>query len=200
MNPIVKLFPSPSFVNILALFLTHPNEEFYQSHIAESSGCALIQTQRALKRLEETGLINKIKSGNRSYYKANQQHPAFEDIKKALYKTVLFGDLLKEALAPIKNKIQLSFIYGSLARGTESSESDIDLFIIGDLGIRDIAGILSAVGDELGREINPVVYSEKEFKKKIKEGNPFIQEVLNNPKIWLNGEECELKKRWTAGQ
>ncbi len=194
MNSFINLFPNPSFVNVLAIFLTHPDEEFYQSYIVESTGCALMQVQRALKRLESTGLINKIKSGNRSYYKANRKHPAFEDIKRALLKTILFGDLLKEALNPLKSNIRFGFIYGSLANGNESLNSDIDLLIIGDLGLRDIASILNTVGNDLGREINPSVYSINEFKKKIKEGNPFIKEIIHKPKIWIIGEESEFTK------
>lgn len=194
MNPFIKLFPSPSFVAVLTLFLTHPEEEIYQSRIVETTKCILIQVQRALKRLEETGLITKTKSGNRVYYKANRMHPAFEDIKRALFKTILFGDLLKDALDPFKDRIEFSFIYGSLARGEESFDSDIDLFIIGDLGMRDVASLLGAVGHEIGREINPTVYPLREFKKKIKEKNTFIKEIMNKPKIWLIGEESEFAK------
>ncbi|WP_068471482.1 nucleotidyltransferase domain-containing protein [Candidatus Protochlamydia phocaeensis] len=194
MNSFIKLFPSPSFVAVLTLFLAHPEEEIYQSRIVEVTKCALVQVQRALKRLEETGLITKTKSGNRIYYKANRRHPAFEDIKKALFKTVLFGDLLKKALNSVKDKIQFSFIYGSLARGEESFDSDIDLFIIGDLGMRDVASLLGVVGHEIGREINPTVYPLKEFKKKIKEKNTFIREIMSKPKIWLIGEESEFAK------
>lgn len=194
MNPFIKLFPNPSLVDVLAVFLTHPDESFYQSYVVEFTGHALVQVQRALKRLEETGLIEKFKSGNRSYYKANQKHPAFQDIKNALLKTILFGDLLKEALNSIRKNIKFSFIYGSLASGKESSNSDIDIFIIGELGIRDIANILSEAGGKLGREINPTIYPEKEFKKKIKEKNPFIKEILHKPKIWLIGDENDFKK------
>ena len=194
MHSFTKLFPSSSFIHVLAIFLTHPDEKFYQAYIAESSGYALIQVQRALKRIEEAGFIHKMKSGNRYYYIANKGHPAFEDIKRALFKTVLFGDLLKEFLARFKSKIQYGFIYGSTAAGNESYDSDIDLFIIGELGIKDIASLLSAIGSELGREINPTIYSLREFKKKIQENNPFIREVLNNKKIWLIGEECEFAK------
>ncbi len=194
MNHFIKLFPNRSFVDVMSIFLTHPDEVFYQSNIVEFTRHALIQVQRALKRLEETGLIEKTKSGNRSYYKANQKHPAFQDIKHALFKTVLFGDLLKEDLKPIKKKITFGFIYGSMASGKESSNSDIDLFIIGDLGIRDIANILSESRRKLGREINPTVYSEKEFNKKVKNKNPFVKEILHSPKIWLVGEESEFKK------
>lgn len=81
MASFARLFPNPSFVDTLILFLTHPDDEIYQSRVVISTGWALMQVQRALKRLEETGLITKTKSGNRIYYKANKKHPAFEDIK-----------------------------------------------------------------------------------------------------------------------
>lgn len=194
MNSFIKLFPSSSLVAVLTFFMTHSDEEIYQSGLVETTKYALVQVQRALKRLEETGLITKTKSGNRVYYKANRMHPAFEDIKRALFKTVLFGDLLKKALDPIKDRIRFSFIYGSLARGEESLNSDVDLFIIGDLGIRDVASLLGAIGQEMGREINPTVYPLKEFKKKIKEKNTFIKEIISKPKIWLIGEENEFAK------
>jgi predicted nucleotidyltransferase len=194
MNPFLKLFSSPSFAAVLSIFLSRPNEQFYQSYIIESTGCAMMQVQRALKRLEESGFISKIKSGNRTYYIANPLHPAFEDIKRAFFKTVLFGDVLKEALKFQSDNIKYCFIYGSLASGNESYNSDVDLFIIGDLGLREVASILNSVGTHIGREINPTVYSEKEFKKKIKEENPFIQEVMNKPKIWLIGDQNEFTK------
>lgn len=194
MNPFIKLFPSPSFVAVLTVFLEHPEEEIYQSLIVETTKCALIQVQRALKRLEETGLITRAKSGNRIYYKANRLHPAFEDIKRALFKTVLFGDLLKETLDSLKGKIQFSFIYGSIARGEENFSSDIDLFIVGDLGMRDIASLLGSVGSDIGREINPTVYPIHEFKRKIKEKNLFLEEIIHKPKIWLIGDESEFAK------
>lgn len=160
----------------------------------ESTGITLIQVQRALKRLEGIGLISKTKSGNRIYYTANKNHPAFEDLKRVLIKTVLFGDLLKKALVPYLDKIHFVFIYGSLASGNETASSDIDLFIIGDLGLRDVASVLSEIQQTLRREINPTVYPEVEFRRKLKEQNPFIKEVLSQPKLWLIGDENEFAK------
>lgn len=194
MYSFTNLFPSKSFVDILCMFVMHPQEEFYQTMIAKSTECAIVQVQRALKRLESAGLINKSKSGNRIYYRANQEHPAFEDIKRALLKTVLFGETLKKALKPKESKIAFSFIYGSTAKGTESKQSDIDLFVIGDVKLRDISTILGSLGNEIGREINISAYSQKDFEKKIKEGNNFIKEVISSPKVWLFGEQNEFEK------
>ena len=194
MTSFARLFPNPSFVDVLILFLLHPDEEIYQSRIVSTTGRALMQVQRALRRLQETGLITKTKSGNRVYYKANRKHPGFEEIKKALLKTVIFGDTIKKALIPLKKKIQFGFIYGSVARAEESPISDIDLFLVGDLGIRDVASILGNVSHQLEREINPTIYPLREFKKKLKEKNSFIIEVIHGAKIWLIGEENEFEK------
>ena len=194
MRSFEQLFPSKSFVDILCLFVMHPQEEFYQTFISKFTGYAIVQVQRALKRLEAAELVSKHKSGNRVYYKTNREHPAFEDIKQALLKTILFGEKLKEALKPIENKIIFSFIYGSIAKGTDSKASDVDLFIIGDVKLRDISVSLGSLRGEIGREINISAYSKKQFLKKKEEGNNFISEVIASPKIWLLGEKNEFEK------
>lgn len=162
--------------------------------IVERTGLALIQVQRALKRLELSGLIEKKKWGHRSYYIANKSHPAFEDIKRALLKTVLLGDVVKEDLKSIGDEVKYGFIYGSVASGNENASSDIDLLIIGDLGIKDVAVLIGETSRKLGREINPTIYSEREFRKKIEEENTFVNEVIGKPKIWLMGNENEFKR------
>jgi predicted nucleotidyltransferase len=189
-----KLFPNSTVVDILAYFFLHPDEEVHQSALVSATSKALVQVQRALKRLETVGLIGKTKRGNRVYYHANADHPAFSEMKNAFFKTVLIGDTLRKSLKTLRNKIQCVFIYGSLAKGEETLRSDIDLFIIGNLSIKDTAKFLSEVSHEIGREINPSVYPCREFRQKLKQRNPFIIEVWNGPKIWLIGNERECQK------
>jgi predicted nucleotidyltransferase len=194
LSTLAELFPNPALVEVLSLFLLHPEIEFYQRGMAESTGNALLQVQRALKRIERTGLVTKTKRGNMVYYKADRMHPAFEDLKRVFLKTVALGDALREALAPLSDKVKLAFIYGSLAQGKETSQSDIDLFLVGELSLRDTTNILRSIVPELGREFNPVVYHPEEFKKKARENHYFIIEVIRGPKIWLIGNEDELGK------
>jgi predicted nucleotidyltransferase len=179
---------------VLSLFLLHPEEEFYQRGVAETTGSALLEVQRALKRIERTGLVTKTRRGNMIYYKAERLHPAFEDLKRVFLKTVALGDLLREALAPLADRVKLAFIFGSLAQGRENAQSDIDLFLVGELSLRETTKILGPVTSELAREFNPVVYSSEEFKKKARENHHFITEVIKGPKIWLIGNEDELAK------
>jgi predicted nucleotidyltransferase len=194
LSSLAELFPNPALVKVLSLFLLHPEEEFYQRGIAESTGNALLQVQRALKRIERTGLVTKTKRGNMVYYKSERMHPAFEDLKRVFLKTVALGDVLREALTPLADKVKLAFIFGSLAQGRETAQSDIDLFLVGKISLRETSKILGPVTSELGREFNPVVYPPEEFKKKARENHHFINEVISGPKIWLIGNENELGK------
>lgn len=194
LSTLAELFPNPALVEVLSLFLLHPENEFYQRGIAEATGGALRQVQRALKRIERAGLVSKTKRGNMVYYKAERTHPAFEDLKRVFLKTVALGDALREALAPLVNKVKLAFIFGSLAQGKETAQSDIDLFMVGELSLRETTKVLGSIVPELGREFNPVVYPTKEFKKKAQKNHHFIAEVIKGPKIWLVGNVDELAK------
>jgi predicted nucleotidyltransferase len=194
LSTLAQLFPNPTLVKVLSLFLLHPGKEFYQRGIAASTGNALLQVQRALKRIERAGLVTKTRRGNMVYYKADRMHPAFEDLQRVFLKTVALGDVLREALMPLEGKVQLAFIFGSLAQGKETAQSDIDLFLVAELSLRETTKLLGPVVSEVGREINPVIYTPEEFIKKAREKHHFITEVIRDPKIWLIGNEDELAK------
>lgn len=189
-----KIFPNKAFVQVLLFFILNPQEETYLARIVRATSKALIQVQRALKRLEESGLITKILRGNKAYYQANSTHTAFKDLKQLIIKTVIFSEPLSQELASIREKITYGFIYGSTAKNLESPESDIDLFLIGDLSFDEAGHLSFPLSIELGREVNSVIYSPKEFRKKIKENSPFIADVIQSQKIWLFGDENEFKK------
>ncbi|HXF29250.1 MAG TPA: hypothetical protein VN457_05320, partial [Chlamydiales bacterium] len=125
MNSFIKIFPNPTFVDVLLFFLLHPREEIYQAALVQATKGTLMQVQRALQRIEAARLITKIKRGNRAYYRANEKHPAFEDLKQAFMKTIVFSDLFTKALRPLKKMILYGFIYGSVARGDETQLSDV---------------------------------------------------------------------------
>lgn len=187
-----KLFPNPAVMEALVVFAKNPDAEFYQTQIVEATTSSLMQIQRALSRLEETGLVKKKSVGNRNYYRANRSHPGFEGIRQALVNTVIYGDVIKEFLNPLKKKIKFAFIYGSIARGVESVDSDLDLFIIGQVGLKDLAKVVSDLSLRLGREVNPSIYSQKEFQDKLANGNTFILEVMKSNKTWIIGNEIEF--------
>ncbi|MBN1826389.1 MAG: nucleotidyltransferase domain-containing protein [Candidatus Eisenbacteria bacterium] len=192
-HSITRLFPNQAVPDILSLFLMNPDREFYQREIAEKAGVTVLQVQRALKRIEEAGFAERNRRGNRVYYRARRDHPAYEDLKGILLKTVALGDRLREVFRPLRGEVTLAFVFGSFASGAESKGSDIDLMIVGSLSSRKAASLIGPLGRELDREFNPVLYPVEEFRAKAREGNPFIRSVISGPKIWLIGNEEELE-------
>ncbi len=187
-----RLFASETLVALLEVFLTRPDESFYQKELADAVRARLYLVQRELARLEKTELISKVRRGNRVYYRANRAHPVFEELKRAFLKTVALGDALRATLAPLVHRVRVAFVYGSYASGGETAESDVDLFLVGELSSREAADVLGPVSRELGRELNTAVYSPAEFRRKAQEGHHFITEVLRAPKVYLIGDEREL--------
>lgn len=200
MTSLLKLFANPSLVEILNLFLMNSEEEFYQSDIARKTGKALIQVQRALKTLTEIGLVSSVQRGRMMYYMAIKTHPAFEDLKSLFFKTIGFGEAIRQALSPLHEKIYFVFIFGSVARGDESVESDIDLFIVADLTFRQLSKALGPLSRQLQRELNPIMLDPNEFQKKIREKDHFMIEIMSSPKLWIIGSESELREIIKSGK
>lgn len=189
---LARLFPNPAVLDVLALLLLNPEQEFYQREIADRTESTVLQAQRALKRIQDAGLVVSNRRGNRVYYCARREHPAFEDLKRVLIKTVALGDQLRAALEPIEDSVRLAFIYGSVAAGEEVATSDVDMLLVGQLSSRSAAKVLGPLGRDMGREFNATVYPESEFRAKARRGNQFIRQVVSGPKIWLVGDEQEL--------
>ena len=196
MSSIVALFPGKTLLDVLSLLVLHPEREFYQRDIVIQTGHSLLSVQKALTRVEQAGLVHIKKSGNRVYYRGNTQHPAFEDIRQMLLKTVGIADPFREALEPLSGRIQVAFIYGSIARNQDTPDSDIDLFLIGDIRTKEVVKRLHPLVSTLRREINPVVFPLPELQSILTEGlesRPFIGRVLKEPKIWLIGNDHDLE-------
>ena len=194
MNPLIKLFANPTLVEILSLLFLNPEEEFYQSDLAKKTQKGLIQVQRAIKVLEEVGLVSSTRRGRMIYYKAVRNHPAFDDLKRLFLKTISLGNSIQQALLPFHDNICLAFIFGSVARGDESIDSDIDLFIVTDITLRELAKALGPLSKGLQRELNPVVFELSEFQNKISKNDHFLVEVLQAPKLWIIGNDRILKQ------
>jgi predicted nucleotidyltransferase len=193
MDPITKLFANSTLVEVLGLFLQSPEEEFYQTEIAQKTQKALMQVQRSLKTLQDIGLISFVKRGKMIYYKAVRDHPAFEDLKRLFFKTVILGDTIRASLLPLKNRIRLAFIFGSVARGEESVESDIDLFLVADISLRDLSKVFGPLSKQLQRELNPVIVGPDEIKKRLLKKDHFLLQVMESPKLWIIGDENEFR-------
>ena len=190
---LIHLFPSPVLVNVLCLFLTRPEHSFYQREISEITGHSLLQVQHALERIEKTDLISREKNGNRIYYQAKRSHPAFPDLQQAFLKTDALAISLIQALEPINNQVELAFVFGSLAKGNATADSDIDLFLLGDIGLKEVSAAMAEASDNLRREFNPVIMTPSSYRQRLREENRFAIELMNSPKIWLKGTQDEFR-------
>lgn len=189
-----ELFSSQARVAILNLFLVNPEDRFYLREIASLTGQAVRAVQRELPKLEAIGLLEHSLDGNRKYYQVNKDCPIFPELKSIFLKTVGLGDALRGYLDQAKGAIQVAFIYGSYARGEESTTSDIDLFVIGSITAKELSRLLAPVQSELRRQINPVVMGRQEFQEKVAAKNHFVISLLREPKIFLVGNEDELDR------
>lgn len=156
------------------------------------SGTSPGAIQRELKLLLETGLLLKQRIGNQVHYQANSSSPVFHEIRSFMMKTAGLADVLKNALHEFKDRISFAFIFGSLAKGKETRDSDVDVMIIGDMGFSETVTALSTTQDTLRREVNPSVYSPDEFFAQVMEGNHFLNSLIHEPKIFLIGDQNEF--------
>lgn len=178
---------------ILAQLYGHPDEAYYLRQLVRSAGLGLGAVQREVARLTAAGIIQRTARGRQIYYQANPACPLFAELKSLVVKTAGVGDVLRLALSPLAGRIMVAFIYGSMARTAQKSNSDVDLMVIGDVGFSDVVSALDSAQKTLGREINPTVYSPAEFRSKIKAGHHFLTSVRNNEKVFVIGGEHEFE-------
>jgi DNA-binding transcriptional ArsR family regulator len=179
---------------ILAATLVQPEKAWYAAELAHRLGVPSSSLQRELHDLSEAGILKTSRQGRMVYYQANRDSPVFPDLRGLLLKTAGLVDVLAQALKPVAAKVATAFIYGSIAAGSEESDSDIDLMVVGRMSPEDLALPLRRARESLGREINPTVYTPAEFGRKHAANDPFLKEVLDQPRLVVLGIKGELGK------
>ena len=195
MNLLSEILSSRTRAEIFRLLFGAVEEELHVREIQRRSGLNDSTVRQELRKLVRLDLVIGRKDSNRIYYKANQSNPIYQDLRNLVLKTVGLADVLKNCLQV--EQIQAAFVFGSIAEGNETGASDVDLFIIGDLGLRDISGLLSGASEKIDREINPNIMSKSEYQKRVKAGEHFISSVVKSPKLFIIGTESDLE---TMGQ
>ena len=190
-SPSLILFPGYRR-RVLGMLLLHPEESLHGREIARRAGLPAGTLTRELKRLAGAGLLNCERRGNQLLYSANRQSPIFEELAGILRKTSGLADVVAEALAPLTDHIEVALIFGSVARGTETRASDVDVLIIGAVDYGSVIDALYPAQQRLAREINPKVFTRREWNAKLKEKSPFVLEILSRERIFLIGGEHEL--------
>ena len=187
-----RLFGSEARVRMLSLFMLNPASEFYLREIARRLDLPPHAVTQETKRLTEIGLLIRERRGNNVYFRVNRDFPIFPELKAIILRTVGIGNRLREALAQ-EGDIDAAFIYGSYAKGGESLESDVDIFIVGDVSSRRLTPILSQLEEEIGRELNATVFTREEMSRRMNSGDHFVSSVMADRKIFLIGNEGVLE-------
>lgn len=178
---------------ILSAVMLRPDKWWYLTDLAKHLRVSPSSLQRELASLVNGDLLISRKDGKRVYYKVNQNCPIVEELQTIFVKTSGIADVINSSLKRFSGRIELAFIYGSIARMEELSTSDVDLMIVGDVGLADLVPGLRRAEKALSREINPTIYSSKEFLQRREVGDSFINTVMSDGKIFLKGNDSELE-------
>ncbi len=177
---------------VLGLLLLHPESHYHVRELARITNTVPGSLHRELSKLAEAQVLIREESGNQVYYRANIACPIFEELVSILRKTSGLVEVLADALEPLAEKIKVALIFGSVARGTENSSSDIDVLIIGKLSFIAAVSALHPTQKIVRREINPKVYDMAEWRKLVDNRNSFAEEILRKQKLFIIGEEDDL--------
>lgn len=169
-----------------------PDLQVHLRELARMIGAAPGTLKKELDALCSAGLLTSQRVGNQSRFAANTQHPVFPELQALIRKTIGMADTLRLSLAPLADQIVAAFIFGSMASATENANSDIDLMVIGEATFGDVINATYDAQNLLGRDINPKVMTQAEWRQKIAAGNTFVQHVLTKPRIMLIGDDHAL--------
>lgn len=178
---------------VLAILFGRPERSFYANEIIALAGKGSGAVQRELAVLAASGLVTVARVGHQKHYQANPASPIFAELCSIIRKTVSLAEPLRQALAPMAAQIKAAFVYGSVAKGTDTVSSDIDLMLISDtMDYAKVFALLGDVGALLGREVNPTILSVADFHQRLARRESFLTRVLAQPKIWIVGGENDL--------
>ncbi len=178
---------------VLAVLFGAPDRSFYANEVIALAQSGTGAVQRELADMAAAGLLTVQRLGNQKHYQANPAAPVFAELRALVLKTMGAADVLRTALAPMAVQIDVAFIYGSVARQQDKAHSDVDLMVISDtLGYGELFGALEAASVTLGRKINPTLYTPADWAKRVQNDNAFVTRVVQQPKIWLIGNEADL--------
>ncbi|MCL5734240.1 MAG: nucleotidyltransferase domain-containing protein, partial [Actinobacteria bacterium] len=178
---------------VLGILFSEPDRSFPATELIALAGVGTGAVHRELTRLVMTGVVTVTPMGRQRRYQANRESPVFPELHGLVQKTVGLAEPLRKALAPLSDQIRVAFVYGSVAKGTDTAGSDIDLMLISDdLSYAEVFGALQEVEPVVGRPINPSIFTASEWRKKRTEESPFVDKVSAQPKVFILGSEDDL--------
>lgn len=180
---------------VLRLLFARPDRRFLQSDVIGYVASGTGAVQRELERLSKAEILLRTREGRQIYYQANPATPIFEELRGLVRKTFGLAQVLQDALAPLASRIDLAFVFGSVASGTEKSSSDVDLLVVSNaVTLSDLIPAIRDAEHELGREVNPSIYSTQDFHDKLRHGQHFLTNVMGSPKLFLIGNDDDIRR------
>lgn len=178
---------------VLAYLFGQPERSFFATELIKLAGSGSGAVQRELARLADSGLVTVTRVGTQKHYQANPKSPIFGELCAITQKTVGLAEPLREALAPLTERITAAFVFGSVAKRSDTATSDIDVLVLSDdVDYADVFPALQTAEAKLGRTVNPTVYTPENWRKKRKQGNAFVVKVAAQPKVFLIGTEEDI--------
>lgn len=173
---------------VLGLLYGQPQRSFYLKEVLRLTEMGVATIKRELERMRDAGILTMTQIGNQHHYQANSQCPIYDELLGIVKKTFGVAGVLRLALEPLAEQIELAFVFGSVASGKETASSDIDLMVIGSVSFGDLVAALYPVQETLGREINPKIYSPDEWQQMRVAGDNFIADVMVKPRMDVIGD------------
>ena len=192
-SKIDTLFGSSTRVKILAMLVLNSDKEFYIKEISDTLRLSYGLVHRELENLKKISIITERHKGKLRHFKINKSSLIYPEIRSLILKTEGLGNIIAEALKKVKG-IKYAMIFGSFAKGTEIETSDVDLLIIGNSDEEEIVEASKSAEKKIGKDVNYILWSVKDFAKKAKEKNHLILDISKNPVIMIIGDENEFRK------
>jgi predicted nucleotidyltransferase len=186
------LFPNQYRRKVLARLFMNPHLSLHLRELARVTGASAGTLKKELDALTAVGLLHLQRVGNQSQFRANTEHPVYPELLALIRKTTGLHDVLAQAFAPLAGDVELAFVFGSVASATDTTHSDVDVMVIGEATFGQVVSALFEAQQTLGREINPKVMTRLEWRQKQTEGNAFVSEVTEKPKIAVVGTLREI--------
>lgn len=176
---------------MVLLFIYNPEKEHYINEIARLVKTSAGTAQRELERLVKSGLLSKEKKANLMYFRLNTGNPLLGDIKNIIDKTIGLELILRQELEAAAG-IDFAFLFGSYVKGDFKPDSDIDLYVVGEISESNIHKRIKKVEENIHREINYHLATREEFEKQLNKSF-FYKEILTHY-ILIVGDENEFRK------
>lgn len=187
-NAIAEALFTKTQQRVLSILFGHPDRSYYVKEIVRLADAGVGAVQRELQALLRSGLVTTHRIGNQLHYQANADSPVFAELKGLVVKTFGVADVLRVAIVPLTDRLVYACIYGSVAKGTDTAASDIDVLLIGEaITLEDALVALGPAERQLGRKVNPTLYTSDEFRRRKKAGQAFVTKVMTGPRIDLYG-------------